>query len=244
MAMGGTTIRSTAALPRSWLAPKGMMHVSLLLNNNAGSRPPNCMRDIMRHLLAPLVVSTVLGFASVAHAQVINYATTLSGANEAPPNSSPGTGTASALVDEFYDTMRVQANFSGLTTGTTAAHIHCCTADPQTGTAAVATMVPTFSAFPLGVTSGTYDFAFDLLLASTYNPAFITAHGGTVASAEADLLDGLAAGTAYFNIHTTQFPNGEVRGFLIAAPIPEPGHLAMLMMGLTALAGIRRWRHR
>jgi hypothetical protein len=200
------------------------------------------MRNIMRKLLAPLVVSALLGFAGAAHAQVTNFTTTLSGANEAPPNSSPGTGTGSVLINEFYDEMRVRVDFSGLTSGTVAAHIHCCTPEPLTGVAPVATMVPTFIGFPLGVTSGTYDMTFNLLDPSTYNPSFITAHGGTPDSAEAALLAGIAAGTSYLNIHTEQFPAGEVRGFLMAAPIPEPGHLAMLLMGLAAIGGVRRWK--
>jgi hypothetical protein len=194
----------------------------------------------MRKLLAPLVVSALLGFAGAAHAQVTNFTTTLSGANESPPNSSPGTGTASVLINELSDEMRVHINFSGLTSGSTASHIHCCTPEPLTGTAPVATMVPTFTGFPLGVTSGTYDMTFNLLDASTYNPAFVSAHGGTPDSAEAALLAGITAGTSYLNIHTALYPAGEIRGFLIAAPIPEPAHLAMLLMGLAALWGVRR----
>ena len=110
--------------------------------------------------------------------------------------------------------MRVQAQFSGLTTGTIASHIHACTASPGTGTASVATTTPTFPGFPLGVTSGSYDRTFDTLSAGTYNPAFVSSHGGTPASAEAALATCLAAGTAYLNIHTTMFPGGEIRGFL------------------------------
>src|SRR3954468_5519885 len=110
--------------------------------------------------------------------------------------------------------MHVIVDFSGLTAGRTASHIHCCTAVPGTGTALVATTVPTFPGFPLDVTSGTYSRIFDTSLARTYNPAFITANGGTVLSAEATLAAGLAAGEAYLNIHTTLFPNGEIRGFL------------------------------
>ena len=53
-----------------------------------------------------------------------------------------------------------------------------------------------------------------MTLASSYNPAFVTAHGGTVAGAEADLLAGLKAGQAYLNIHSSTFPGGEIRGFL------------------------------
>jgi hypothetical protein len=196
----------------------------------------------MRKLLAPLVVSALLGFAGAASAQVTNFTTTLRGANEEPPNSSPGTGTGSVLINEFYDEMRVHLDFSGLTSGTTASHIHCCTPEPLTGTAPVATMVPTFIGFPLGVTSGTYDRTFNLLDPGTYNPSFIAAHGGTPDAAEAALLAGIAAGTSYLNIHTSQFPAGEIKGFLVAAPIPEPGHLAMLLMGLAAIGGARRWK--
>jgi hypothetical protein len=225
---------------RPRLAPAGTMHVSLL--DIAGFGPFHCMRDTMRHLLSPLLVTILLGFASTAHATVTNYTTTMSGAKEVPSNTSPGTGTATVIIDDVADTMALHVDFSGLVGTTTAAHIHCCTAEPQTGNAGVATTVPTFSMFPLGVVTGTYDMTLDLLSPGTYNPDFVTAHGGTVAAAEADLLAGLAAGTAYFNIHTTSFPSGEIRGFLIAAPIPEPGHLAMWVMGLAGLAGVRRWR--
>jgi hypothetical protein len=44
------------------------------------------------------------------------------------------------------------------------------------------------------------------------------------------------------NLHTTANPAGEIRGFLVAAPIPEPSHLGMLAMGLALLVGARRWR--
>jgi hypothetical protein len=108
--------------------------------------------------------------------------------------------------------MTVDVTFSGLTTPTTAAHIHCCVTPP--GNTGVATTVPTFTGFPLGVTSGTYTHAFDMTSAASYNPAFVTANGGTVAGAEAALLAGLEAGQAYLNIHTTMFPGGEIRGFL------------------------------
>ena len=80
-------------------------------------------------------------------------------------------------------------------------------------TAGVATTVPTFAGFPLGVTSGTYDNTLDLTLSSSWNPAFISAHGGTTAGSEAFLLSGLAAGEAYFNIHTSAFGGGEIEAF-------------------------------
>jgi len=196
----------------------------------------------MRHLLSPLLITLLLGVASAAQAAVTNYTTTLSGAKEAPPNTSPGTGTAAIVIDDVANTMALNVSFSGLLGTTVAAHLHCCTPEPLTGTGPVATMLPAFPMFPLGVVSGTYNMTFDLLSPGTYNPAFIGAHGGTAALAGADLLAGLAAGTTYFNLHTSAFPGGELRGFMVAAPIPEPGHLAMWVVGLAGLVGVRRWR--
>ena len=104
----------------------------------------------------------------------------------------------------------------------------------------VATQVPTFSGFPLGVTSGTYSELFDLTLASSWNPAFITANGGTTAAAEARLTPGLDQGQAYFNIHTSFRTGGEIRGFL--AQVPEPGAIGLIVLGLGALAAAARKR--
>jgi hypothetical protein len=73
---------------------------------------------------------------------------------------------------------------------------------------------------------------FDLTMANSYNPAFVTAEGG-VANAEAALVAGLLAGETYINIHTTMFPGGEIRGFLSA--VPEPSTWAMMLLGFLGL---------
>ena len=54
----------------------------------------------------------------------------------------------------------------------------------------MATTAPSFVGVPLGVTSGTFNATLDLTLASSFNPAFVTAGGGTVADAEAALANG------------------------------------------------------
>jgi len=185
-------------------------------------------------------VVALAGFAPAAGAAPIVFTALLSGPNESPPNASPGTGFATVTFDPFANTMRVQITFGGLLAGTTASHIHATTALPFTGTAIVATTTPNFPGFPLGVTSGTYDRTFDMTLASSYNPAFVTANGGSVPAAEAAMFSALNSGRAYLNIHTSQFPSGEIRGFLVSDAIPEPATLAVFGALAVGAFGVRR----
>ena len=187
------------------------------------------------------MIACALACASAAQATITVYNATLTGPNESPPNGSPGIGTAVVTIDDVAKTMTVSVSFSGLTSPTIASHIHAATAAPGTGTAGVATMVPAFTNFPLGVTSGSMQpTLFDLLAASSYNPAYITANGGTPATAAAALISAIASGRAYFNIHTTQFPGGEIRGFL--ATVPEPASWMLMLLGFGAIGFALRRR--
>lgn len=189
-----------------------------------------------------LAGAALLGLAAPATAAVKVYRTTLTGAAERPvPVVTDGTGTAVVIVNDTANVMRVLANFSNLSSGVAAAHIHCCVnAD---GTAGVATPVPSFPGFPSGVTSGSYNRTFDLLSASTYRPGFVTANGGTVAGARAAFLAGLDGGLTYFNIHTTQFTGGEIRG-QFAAFVPEPASWALMIAGFGLAGAAARTRRR
>jgi hypothetical protein len=194
-----------------------------------------------RNIIQRVVFTLLLFLVPCLETQAsLVYFATMSGPAEDPPNASPGTGTTLVVYDPTAHSLQVDASFSDLLGDTTVAHIHCCTLSPLTGTAGVATPVPTFPGFPAGVTSGTYSQLFDLTLESSFNPAFITANGGTAAGAEATLAAGLAAGKTYFNIHTSMFPGGEIRGFL--APVPVPAAAWLFGSGLLGLIGVARHR--
>jgi hypothetical protein len=115
--------------------------------------------------------------APAAHAIPMTFGGILSGANEGPPNNSPGAGTAVVVLDPTAETIQIIAGFFGLTAPDTAAHIHCC--GPLGTNVGVATTVPAFAGFPLGVTQGTYlSQLFSLEDAAFYNPTFVTMQGG------------------------------------------------------------------
>jgi hypothetical protein len=190
----------------------------------------------MKRVLSVLALAAA-ALAIPAYAQT--YHADASGPEESPPNGSPGT--SMVTIDIAGSTLMVDMSFRDLVGTASAAHIHCCTADAFTGTSAIA--MP-FTDFPTGGHTGDYTKAIPLYESTSYDPEFLKAHGGTAKGAATALVDGINANEAYVNIHTSEFPGGEIRGFVVAAPVPEPAEWGMMAGGLAGLLWMGRRKRR
>lgn len=172
----------------------------------------------------PLLAAAVLALGAAAPASAITYtfAANLNGPNE--PTPSTAFGTAVVVFDDVAFTVGVTELWAGLAGPLTGNHIHCCTTAAGTGTSSVAL---NFTGLPTTATG-------------FYNNTFTMSSTGF-----ATLLAGTQAGKAYVNLHTAQYPGGEIRGFLTStSPIPEPGAFGMLLGGLGGMAWVMRRRQR
>src|ERR1051325_10631113 len=142
------------------------------------------MKTILCNTQVAILLFTFIWFSANATTYPINI--TLSGQQEVPANSSTATATFVGTFNDVTDSLIYTITFSGLSANSTAAHFHGYA--PPGVSAPVLIGRPNF---PTGVTSGTFT---DTVVLTTGQR------------------DSLKMGLIYFNIHTTAFPTGEIRG--------------------------------
>jgi hypothetical protein len=117
-----------------------------------------------------------------ARAEVLTYAIELRGANEVPPNDSPGTGHADVTFDTATRALTWRVTYAGLTGPVIGMHFHGSTLPGQNA----GILLP---------------FRGDLASPIT----------GSAVLTEAQAAD-LVGGKWYMNAHTSRHPGGELRG--------------------------------
>lgn len=157
-----------------------------------------------------LALAAALALSGAAQAAV--FVANLEGAQEVPPNASPGTGSATLLVNDATLAFTLTGSYSGLLADVTAAHIHA-------------------PALP-GVNAGVI-----VPLAHTGGTAGTLSGAGVLTAEQFGWIQG---GLAYVNVHTGQLPGGEIRGQLVV-PEPGT-YAVMAGLGLCAFAAYRRFR--
>ena len=212
---------------------------------------------IISAISAPAAAIPINPFACPEDPLGCEFDAVLSGAAEEPPNASPALGVAHASILFHSDgrhELWLRYDFGThanpeLLGGATGTHLNVINGPGDTNTldtrGPAVTPLPAFPGFGyLGLKQGFEHLpALSLFAASTYNPEWITASGG-IEAAELALITGLVSGQAYFEITSSAFPDGEIRGFFTRSepppPIPEPSSVILLGSGLALLAARRR----
>lgn len=140
---------------------------------------------VLRTVLAATAVALVAGCAQMRPSQNVEvYEATLMGTQEVPPNTSPGRGAAEVQYNRNTGMLTWKVTYSGLTGPAVGAHIHGNA--PPTANAGI------------------------LLPFSNINTQPIQGQATITPTQYGDL----AAGLWYVNVHTAQYPGGEIRGQL------------------------------
>ena len=152
----------------------------------------------LRYSLIVALASVLMLAPSFAQAAT-GFVATLSALNEVPPNASPATGTATAILSDDGLTLSYTVTYSGLTANRTASHFHAigCPGINAGVQLAIAGAGPTSDTI-----TGSGPVNATLLTGLT-----TACSGGSVA--------------VYLNVHSGNFPGGEIRGQLFPDVTPS-----------------------
>lgn len=137
-----------------------------------------------KFILTLTIILSAMVFSTTAAAQG-KFSVYLSGRQEVPANNSSGSGTCMATLNAAETQVSVECRYRNLSSNVTGAHIH------DNG--------------PVGVNGPIrFDFSFTGGTTGTIGPLVFNTTPAQVAD--------LRANKWYVNIHTANFPNGEIRG--------------------------------
>jgi CHRD domain len=141
----------------------------------------------IRCVVAGLSVAALLAGGTTAFASQIHFTAELSGGGEAPPNPSPARGHVDATLDTDTNTLTWRVTYSGLTAAPIGAHFH--------GPVAYSGLTSEENApIQVGTPGG---------LGSPFSGRSVI---------DATQTKDLKGKRWYFNLHSKNFPGGEIRG--------------------------------
>ena len=161
-----------------------------------------------------LVALASLFLSQVAVAAIVRFDVPIDGTQSG--TGSPGTGSATAFLDDVSGVMSISGSYTGLNGNVTVSHLHGLTMTPGTGDAGIL-----------------------ITLTNTGDMAGTFSGSGTLDAAQ---VTGAVDGRTYINIHSSTNGAGEIRGFLSnSVAVPEPGSLVAISLCFAG-AAIRRRR--
>lgn len=163
------------------------------------------MRKLAIISILVAIVTALTSSQAMASGGGDEFTATLSGYEETPQTlSSPGSGSFQATLAEDTPSLSFELTFGGLPTAVLAAHIHLGARATSGGVSAFLCGGGGKPACPPG--GGT--------VTGTITPANVIGPAGQgIAAGEFDeLIAAMRAGATYVNVHTSQFPGGEIRG--------------------------------
>jgi hypothetical protein len=174
------------------------------------------------------LVPFLLFQAVSAQSATITFNATLLSGNETPPIANAANGIGNFTFDTVAQNITYSLSYSALSSTAVMAHIHF-------GPVGVSgPIILPFSPSPTG-TSGT--------LSGVLTTANLINQATTGIATFTDIYNAALAGSLYANLHTTNFPAGEIRGQLAqASAVPEPMTGLLLASGLLAISLVRRSR--